>query len=197
MTHHIYQTEGFIVEGKSVGESNKYFYIFTRELGMIDATAQSVRETKSKLRFSLRDLSFSEIAVVRGKNSWKITSAKEIESLYEHLKHDRPKLSVCSQVFALLKRLLRGEEKNEQLFDLLKSAFLFFSHTTLTDEEVRDFECVLVLSILHTLGYVGDQRGFGPFLVPSVWNTELLKSASPLRKDLLTHINRSLKESHL
>ncbi len=35
MSHHIYQTEGVILGGFNVGESNRYLYVFTRELGLI------------------------------------------------------------------------------------------------------------------------------------------------------------------
>ena len=53
--HHIYHTEGIILGSRNFGEAGKYYYIFTRDLGMITAGAQGVRKMSSKLRFVLQD----------------------------------------------------------------------------------------------------------------------------------------------
>ena len=43
MSHTIYNTEGFILKSLNFGEANKYFFIFTKDFGLIKAAAQSVR----------------------------------------------------------------------------------------------------------------------------------------------------------
>ncbi len=56
--HHIYHTEGIILGSKNYGEAGKYYSIFTRDLGMIYASAQGVRKMSSKLRFILQDFAY-------------------------------------------------------------------------------------------------------------------------------------------
>jgi len=53
--HHIHHTEGIILESRNFGEGGKYYSIFTRDLGMVYASAQGVRKMSSKLRFILQD----------------------------------------------------------------------------------------------------------------------------------------------
>ncbi len=201
MAHHIYHTEAFVLEGRNIGEANKYFYLFTRELGMIEATAQAVREGKSKLRPALMDFSLSTVSLVRGKNGWKITNAVCSENFYELLRTNLQSLLVVGHVFALLKRLLNGEEKDENLYDMISNAFRLLLDPSLTKEDIINTECVLVLSILHCLGYVDKNNDFDPVIsqavIPNAWNKDLLHLVGPLRERALLEINRSLKESQL
>ena len=66
--HHIYHTEGIILDSRSFGEAGKHYSIFTRDLGMITASAQGVRKMSSKLRFILQDFAYLKIDLVAGKN---------------------------------------------------------------------------------------------------------------------------------
>ncbi len=52
--------------------------IFTRELGLVRATAQGIRLEKSKLRYSSQLYSFGIFSFVHGKEFWRLTSAGEL-----------------------------------------------------------------------------------------------------------------------
>ena len=86
--HNIYHTEGIILESKNFGEAGRYYSIFTRELGMVYASAQGVRKMSSKLRFILQDLSYINIDLVQGKDFWRITSASKTNELEEIVKNN-------------------------------------------------------------------------------------------------------------
>ena len=47
--HHIYHTEGIILGSRNFGEAGKYYYLLTRDLGLVYASAQGVRKMSSKL----------------------------------------------------------------------------------------------------------------------------------------------------
>ena len=79
--HHIYHTEGIILGSRNFGEAGKHYYIFTRDLGMITATAQGVRKMSSKLRFVLQDFSYIKIDLVQGKNIFRVTNALKTNKL--------------------------------------------------------------------------------------------------------------------
>lgn len=197
MAHHMYHTTGLVLSSRGVGEANSLFNIFTRELGMIEASAQAVREVKSKLRFSLRDFSFSELSLVRGKQGWKITSAVIDNNVSDVCGPGSASLLAAARVSGLLQRLVVGEEKNEHLFDMVSTALRFLSAEQLFEDDLANAECILVLSILHELGYLQDESAFRPFIGEVCWNLELVRSAAPLRPKIIAQINTSLRESQM
>ncbi|MEO8638068.1 MAG: DNA repair protein RecO [Candidatus Taylorbacteria bacterium] len=195
--HTKYTTLGFVLEKVPHGEASSYFSIFTREFGKVFASAQAVREVKSKLRMNLEELSFVEVSLVRGKSVWKITGAKNISSLFGAFRDSSEKLEITAQCSALLLRLLHGEEKNDPLFQLLFDAFSYFKSENLTSEEMKNFEILLVLNILHELGYVGNKNEFSEFVGAPSWGSVALSRVALIKKRALSEINRSLLESQL
>ena len=201
MSHSIYTTEGFILKSLNFGEANKYFFIFTKEFGLIRAAAQSVRHLKSKLRYGLEDLSLGQVSVVRGREIWRLTSAEKKLGLVE-----REKLLLWSQIFSLLLRLLHGEEKNEALFEILKEGMFFLNTlgSVKSEKEQKEraellvsFECIMALRILSALGYIGRLGDFDQFIISPYFTPELIINMSVLKSKAILEINKSLKETHL
>ncbi len=135
MAYTVHTTEGFILSSTPVGEANRIYHIFTRNFGVIIATAQGVRLGKSKLRPHLLDYSFSSVSFVKGKDFWRITGASLISS---------SKDKIYIQILAIIKRLLQGEGEHEVLFDYLKEELY---------KEYLD-ETSLMVKILLELGYI-------------------------------------------
>lgn len=178
---------------KSYGETGKYYAIFTRDLGMIYASAQGVRKMSSKLRFTLQDFSYLKIDLVRGRDFWRITSASKtnkLEGLYSpHI------LETFANISKLLKRLLAGEDPNESLFsDFLNG--LFALEKAKDENELRSIETIIVLRILNNLGYIGGGELLEDF-VRSPFEEDLIFKASRNRTKILKEVNKALKETHL
>ena len=198
--YHIYQTEGFIIESEGRREADRFFNIFTKDLGMIRASAGGIRLLQSKLRYSLQDLSYSKISMVRGKDSWRITNAEVIDNisdLFFREENKREKLLVFGRIFALLARLLHGEEKNENLFEAVLSALEFFKKEKISCREVRNAEAIIVLRILKSLGYMAEKEKFKIFVSSFDFDKEILSKMEALRGEAFEEINKSLRESHL
>ncbi|MEK9177832.1 MAG: recombination protein O N-terminal domain-containing protein, partial [Patescibacteria group bacterium] len=70
-------TPGFIIDSRPYGEAGRLMSIFTRELGLVRATAQGIRLEKSKLRYSSQLYSFGIFSFVCGKEFWRLTNARE------------------------------------------------------------------------------------------------------------------------
>lgn len=192
--HHIYHTEGIILGSTDFGETGKFYSIFTRDLGMISASAQGVRKISSKLRFVLQDFSYVKIDFVRGKDFWRITSASKTNEL-ESLSKRPETLDIVVKISQLLKRLLAGEDSNKELFaDLLKG--LGTLEKAETPEEMRNIEVVIVLRMLDNLGYIGGSEAFQT-LVKSPFEQELIFEVSKNRTHILSEINKALRETHL
>ena len=191
--HHIYHTEGIILGSSNFGETGKYYSIFTKDLGMIYASAQGVRKISSKLRFVLQDFSYVKVDLVRGKDFWRITSVSKTNRL-ENL--SSPKIfPVVFKISKLLKRLLAGEDPNPELFEDLAKG-LFILEKSENTKDIQSVEAVIVLRVLNNLGYIGEDKSVEEFL-KSPFEEELIFKASKNRLGILNHVNKALKETHL
>lgn len=200
--HTIHTTEGFILKSANFGEANKYFFIFTKEFGLIRAAAQGVRHLKSKLRYGLEDYSLAQVSVVRGREIWRLTSAEKKLSLkLSKDKENSEKFLLLSRIFALLLRLLHGEERNDLLFESVKEGLIFLESLETSrlnlDVDMANFECILALRILSALGYIGKLGDFDKFTTSPYFTTELLAEMNALKTRAILEINKSLKETHL
>jgi len=122
--YHKYHTEGFVLGSQPFGESNKIFYIFTRDLGLLRASARSVRRAGLKLKAGLEDYSWGRFTFIKGKNGWKITDAlPEINSYFSSF--DRVNFLVCASISSLLRKLLPEEEPHTKLFREFQQGIFF------------------------------------------------------------------------
>jgi len=193
--HHIYHTSGFILDSRTIGESNRLLYIYTKQFGNITAIAQGVRELKSKLRFNATDFSMSDVSMVRGKHMWRITNA-QAHALY-YLFFDSPeKKRIVVHIAMLIKRLVPGEEKNEELFSVLEHFVDILKRESLSKKELRGAELIVNLQILNTLGYGTNDAALQQFLHTPL-TRELLAQMNGSEKRAVSEINTALAESQL
>jgi DNA repair protein RecO (recombination protein O) len=137
--YHKHNTEGIVIRGSERGEASKDILIFSREFGMIYASVQNARAMNSKLRYSVQDYCVGEFTLIKGKNSWKLVGA-EVQRILN------TNLNILSNIFLLLRRL-SGEEKNEELYEIILE--------TLNNlESIQENENLVVLKILKNLGYL-------------------------------------------
>ena len=192
--HQIYHTEGIILESRNFGETGKYYSIFTRDLGMIYASAQGVRKMSSKLRFVLQDFAYVKIDFVKGKDFWRVTNASKTNKL-EKISKRLETFEIFANISHLLKRLLAGEDANEALFkDLISS--LSVLEKSKTTNELRNIEIIIVLRILNNLGYIGGSEIFKT-LIKSPFEENLIFEIGKSRAKILSEINKALRETHL
>jgi DNA repair protein RecO (recombination protein O) len=192
--HHIHHTEGIILGSRNFGEDGKYFYLFTRELGLVTASASGVRKLSSRLRFILQDFAYVKVDLVRGKDFWRVTSASKAETLGEFSKNIAA-VRVFTNIARLLRRLLPGEDANETLFTNLVNGLTVLEKAD-TEDALQSIEAVVVLRILNNLGYIGKNAKLETFL-ESPFLDELLPKVSVRRAEILIQINKALKETHL
>ncbi len=191
--HHIYHTEGIILDSVNFGETGKYYSVFTRDFGMIYASARGVRKMSSKLRFVLQDFAYLKIDLVKGRDFWRITNASKTNRLERLFKPEV--FPVFVNISKLLKRLLAGEDSNRNLFvDLLNG--LSILEKSKTKDELRNIEVVIVLRVLNNLGYIGGNEILKDF-IKSPFEKDLIFRVSKNRSKILYQINKALKETHL
>ncbi len=169
--------------------------IYTREMGLIRATAQGIRLGKSKLRFALQDLSYAKIDFVRGRDIWRVTSATPVIS-FPLARADRSSIIFMARVAKLIERLCDGEEPNEGIFDDTIQAWSRLDAEGVESSVREALELHLVLRIMHTLGYIGDSETLINYLGSSFDSTHIEGLLSE-KQSIVMHINQALRESHL
>lgn len=195
MAHHIYHTRGIILSSSSIGESNRFYRIFTEELGLVGATAQSIREGRSKLRYTLQDYSLVTVDLVRGKEVWRIVSAGAW-SQCNTIKDDPVRLKLFARFCALLSRLLHGEGRDQELFEEIVRVADFLEKKVIPEDLHFSLEILASLRILVHLGYLNPKE-YGKFLTPEAYSTEMLMEFEKIRSFTIPKINEALSASHL
>jgi len=198
MGYRIYSTEGLILASTNFGEANKLVKIFTLKFGLINILAQGLRAGKSKLRSLVEPISLSEISLIRGREFWRLVGAEEIDD-FKKLKNDNDKKKPAGRIFNLLIRLISGEEKNEELYLVVKEGLLFLQtiEGDKKEELLLTWESLMVLRILKHLGYKITNEKLDPFLITDGWTREELWAFSAKRREANLVINFLLKHSQL
>ncbi len=193
--HHIYHTHGFILTSRNTGEANKMLTVYTREMGLVRAMVQGIRLHKSKLRFSIQDFSYANIDFVRGRDIWRITSAKNI-STFPFARADSQSLVMIARISKLLERLCDGEEANKKIFDDFIQALYILDDTEVSKSSREALELHLVLRLMNTLGYIGESDMLTQYLGDS-FDQNLTELLLKEKQSIISHINKALNESQL
>lgn len=193
--HHIYTTKAIIIKSVPIGEANKYYFLLTEDLGFVRASAQSVRLEKSKLKGHLQDFCFIEVSLVKGKDIWRIIGVETIQSGY--FINNINKLVAIKNIFSLLLRLLHGEEKNELLFNSIKSFYDFLLKDELSQNNIKNLETITVLRILYHLGYFKKSFDLADYVMNDKLSIEILDLFESKNKIAILDINNALNETHL
>lgn len=190
MAYHTYNTEVLVCGSKNHNTSDRTYLLFAREIGMVWATAKSVREERSRQRYALQEFSHAHLSLVRGKGGWKIGSVVPIANYYTQA-HNREERALLRNLFVLMRRVLQGEEPQTRVFDEVV--------TVLTHQEIDPAhrELVCTLRVLEQLGYVGEEQA----LVPLLRERSVIDAISCFEEKMTgvtrQHITDALTSSHL
>ncbi len=166
MSYKTYTTEAIVCGSRVNNTSDKSFLLFTRDAGMLWATAKSVREERSKQRFALQDFSLMKVSLVRGKSGWRIGSAESEINFFTQASEKERRTGV-TRLIRLLRQFLHGEVSHLDLFADTKEAL-----SRLSSAEVEDADRLLAiytLRLLHRLGYVADEPELSEYLNNQEW----------------------------
>jgi len=192
----IHQNPGFIIDTMDTGEKNRFFWIFTQDFGLINASAQGVRSTTSKLNPFLQQYSFSVLEFVKGKDVWRITNAlafQEEQIVFTEL--SKLAQESLARIALLLRRLYVGEESHSQLFfELYEGVYKLTK--TYDSETIQAVEILIMIKILYHLGYWEEFKESYTLHAHS-YTRETLDRISQRKIELQARIKQSLSESHL
>lgn len=153
MSYLTYTTEALVCGAINQNTADRIYRLFTREMGMLYASAKSVREERSRQRYALQEFSHIRVSLIRGKNMWKVGSVESINNDYDDAISREARGSVAI-IYRTLRRFIQGEEASVELFDFCQEAL-----TTLTSELKRRtaVELYVQIRILLFLGYLSEE----------------------------------------
>lgn len=153
MAYTIYNTDAFVCGSYDRNTSDREFYLFTREAGMVRARAKSVREERSKQRYALQDFSIIRASILHGRIGWRLVGVEPKYNFFIN-SETREERRVISNTVKLLRRLLHGETPQPELFDYINESLISVA-TGLHDYSLS--ERVIQIHILYLLGYISPQ----------------------------------------
>ncbi len=197
MSHHIYNTKAFIINNFPSGEADSIIVMYTEEFGLISAIAKGLRDMKSKLRYSLQELSYGTVALVRGREFWRVTNAATEISLFNKALAPSFRNTLASTL-TFVKRFSPGEDRNNDIFESLKqiSSFLFRFQKDISAEDASIVVLVTELRIMYSLGYIKN-ISTSKNILTEIYTLENIKSWNLEVEAIKRMINEAVNISHL
>jgi len=119
-----------ILSSHDVGEFDRMYVVYTKEIGVVKAMGRGVRKQTAKLAGHLEPGTLSEIYVAKARGMGNIASAIALDNFF-NIKKDFEKLSQVLKTFRFFGRHFSEEEKDERVFNLLRD---FLKKADETDE---------------------------------------------------------------
>lgn len=113
-----YKYTAIIIGKKDVGETDRIYSLYTREVGLLQVVAKGVRKPQAKLAAALETLTLSDVSVQRSRGKGAVSGAI-IEQDFRFLKKNADALPQALDVIFFLQKLLGAEERDEELFSLI------------------------------------------------------------------------------
>ncbi|HSE56766.1 MAG TPA: recombination protein O N-terminal domain-containing protein [Candidatus Paceibacterota bacterium] len=192
--HEIHHTEGFILHTSDAGEANTLFHIFTKDLGRITATAQSLRREQSKLRGHLALYAHVALDVVQGRAVWRIIAARSLDDLPFSL--PLPVRRLYGRTLEVLNRLCQGEEPHEALFVHVAEFTALIRERALSVVERKFLDTISVVRMLSALGYL-EQDAAVHIATSGTLAEALARIDEASNKILIERAHEAFKASHL
>lgn len=147
-----YRTQGFILTKHDLREADQILNIYTKDFGKLEVLGKAIRKIKSKLRSGAELFYLSEVEFIQGKNYKTLTDAVTTEK-FKNIRQDLEKLKVAYQIAETANNLIKGQEKDEKIFNLLNETF-----NKLNDCSLLTVHCSLIYhcflwNLLSILGY--------------------------------------------
>ena len=159
MAYATYTTEALVCGSRDSYTSDRSYLLFTKEAGMLWATARSVREEKSKQRCALQDFSFIRVSLVKGRSGWRIGSVEAVSNPFMKAS-SRSERAYVSSILSLLRRYIHGEQQMHTVFSDVKAALM--NDTFKLNQDVA--QSLFTARLLYVLGYISKNELTSPVL---------------------------------
>jgi len=191
MAYTTYTTDALVIAARDRGGADRAVQLFTETHGMLSARASSVREERSKMRYSLQPFSLITVTLIRGKHEWRITGALPGHNVFWSAP-DRACRAFMLKFMRLIDRYITGEEEGAALYRIAKEGVLYLS-TSGSEVAYR----IATFRLLAALGYIAPAGALIALLDERPLADIVYAYEPALDEQLMKDINRALSVSHL
>ncbi len=178
-----------------MGESNKMYWLFTKELGLVRAVATGVRKPAAKLRGQLVDYTFINVDLVKGRDLWRLISARgDFDPLEINTQLARPYV----RTLATIERFLIDEGVHEELFEHILECGQYLNDLKnhLEDIDPKVYDTLAIWRTLVHLGYIAIEEDELPYFnLPFHQSLNIIDEETRKKFNIL--VNKIIKETHL
>jgi len=147
-----YRTNGVMIKKKDLGEADQLFTIYTKDFGKLEILGKAIRKITSKLRSGADIFYLSDIEFIQGKTHKTLTDAVLIEK-FENVRKDLGKLKITYKIADIFNGLVKGQEKDEILWNLLNEIFEKLNNLQFTISNLQLIYYYFLWNFLSLLGY--------------------------------------------
>lgn len=147
-----YRTLAFVLKKEGRGEADEILTLYTKEFGKLNVLARGIKKMKSKLRSAIDLFYLSEIEFIQGKIYKTLTDAIPIEK-FKKIRKNLIKLKVAQKISETLDDLIKGEERDEKTWNLLKETFKKLNADILKTKAYLLIYYYFLWNLLSILGY--------------------------------------------
>jgi len=147
-----YRTRGLIFKKEDRGEADQLFTIYTKDFGKLEILGKAIRKISSKLRSGAELFYLSEIEFIQGKTHKTLTDAILVEKL-RNLRKSLKRLAIAYKISEVLDNLVKGQEPDENLWNLLNETFQKLNTYNLKPIAYNLIYYYFLWNLLSILGY--------------------------------------------
>lgn len=150
MSYKTYTTEAIVCGSVHHNTSDKNYLLFTKDAGMVWASARSVREERSKQRCALQDFSHIRVSLIKGKSGWRVGSVESYGNAFMDAE-SRMQRGRVNFTVAQLRRYVHGEIPLPKVYD---DAFELMQSMETAAEQNIQVQQIFSVRLLAELGYI-------------------------------------------
>jgi len=149
-----YRTQGFVIKKENFREADQIFTIFTEDFGKLKILGRGIRKIQSKLRGGVKLFCGSEIEFIQGKSYKTLTDTALINN-FRNIEKTLEKLLVSYKISGILDELVKGEERDEKIWNLLWEVLSRLDNLSSGDEweRLKVVYYYFLWNLLSILGY--------------------------------------------
>ncbi len=145
-------TQGFIFKRIDTREADQIFSVFTKNSGKIEVLGKGIRKAESKLRSNIDIFSLRELEFIQGK-AYKTLTDVHLLNGFSNIKKNFEKAKVAYKISETLDSLIIGQEKDEEVYNLLDETFNKLDKSKNLNSNVQLICYYFIWNLLSILGY--------------------------------------------
>jgi len=120
----IVKTDGFVLKRIRYNDSSKILTLYTKEFGVLKAIAKGSRSLNNKFGSALEPLTHTHFVIYKkDQRDIQLISSADVLHSYRTIRNDLNRLSCAYAVAEVFLRVIRHQEKQDALYDLLLGAY--------------------------------------------------------------------------